>query len=61
MLNIEQNEYFGEVTEEAGIRVQISSQGEMPFPYENGITVAPGFSTQIALTQVIRLKLITMR
>jgi len=37
---------------EAGIRVFIGGQREMPFPYEQGISVSPGFSTAIELRKV---------
>ena len=49
MLNVEQKEYFGEFTKNAGIKVYI---GMMSFPNEEGINVAPGLSTFIGLTQV---------
>ncbi len=51
-LNIEQDEYLGELTEEAGIRVDISEQGEMPFPLEKGMSLAPGYATMIGLQRV---------
>ena len=53
MLNVEQSEYFGEVSPNAGIRIHIGNLGKMPFPYEEGLTVAPGFNTQIAVSQVM--------
>ena len=55
-LNIEQSEYVGSFTEEAGIRVAISNSGEMPFPLEQGLSVSPGFATSIGLRKVRMLK-----
>ncbi|KAL9986110.1 hypothetical protein ACROYT_G000190 [Oculina patagonica] len=52
-MNIEQDEYFGELTEEAGIRIDISDQGEMPFPLEKGMSPAPGYATMIGLKRIL--------
>ena len=52
-LNIEQYEYVGVLTDEAGVRVFIGTQNSMPFPYELGISVPPGFSTGIMLQKVL--------
>ena len=51
-LNIQQDEYLGAFTEEAGVRIDISNQGEMPFPREKGLSAAPGFSTSIGMVSV---------
>lgn len=51
-MNIEQNEYVGQLSSEAGVRVFIGVQNEMPFPYEQGMSVSPGFSTAIQLRKV---------
>ncbi len=51
-INIEQEEYIGPWTPEAGIRVDISAQGEMPFPLEKGVSLAPGYATKIGLRKV---------
>lgn len=51
-LNIEQQEYLGAFTEEAGVRIDISNQGEMPFPREKGLSAAPGFATSIGMRKV---------
>ncbi|KAL9986121.1 hypothetical protein ACROYT_G000204 [Oculina patagonica] len=48
-LNIEQQEYIGAFTEEAGVRIDISNQGEMPFPREKGLSAAPGFATSVGM------------
>ncbi|XP_032233718.2 degenerin deg-1 isoform X2 [Nematostella vectensis] len=55
-LNAEQHEYVGQLSHEAGMRVLISTQGEMPSPLEKGISVSPGFSTTtgIRLTNILR-------
>ena len=36
---MEQDEYIGSMTPEAGIRMDISTQRQMPFPMEKGIRV----------------------
>ena len=51
-INIEQLDYVSVLSQEAGIRVFIGGQREMPFPYEQGISVSPGFSTAIELRKV---------
>ena len=51
-LNVEQDEYVGLLTPEAGIRMDISTQGEMPFPMERGVSLAPGYATMIGLRKV---------
>ena len=54
-INIEQHEYVSHLSQEAGIRVSVGVQKEMPFPYEQGISVSPGFSTAMELRKVILL------
>ncbi|KAM7446206.1 ligand-gated sodium channel [Porites harrisoni] len=56
-LNAEQYEYVSELTDEAGIRVFIGTQNVMPFPYELGISVAPGYSTGVMLRKIVIGKL----
>jgi len=51
-LNVEQDEYIGALTPEAGIRMDISTQGEMPFPMERGVSLSPGYATMIGLRKV---------
>ena len=51
-LNIEQEDYIGVLAPEAGIRMDISAQGEMPFPLERGVSLAPGYATMIGLRKV---------
>jgi hypothetical protein len=51
-LNTEQHEYVGQLTQEAGIRVLISKQGEMFSPLERGISMSPGYSTSAGIRQV---------
>ncbi|XP_060082440.1 amiloride-sensitive sodium channel subunit alpha-like [Ylistrum balloti] len=57
-LYLEQDEYVGSLASDAGIRLTVHNQTSMPFPEENGINLAPGFKTGIALklTEVIRAK-----
>ena len=54
-MNIQQQEYL-DTTSGAGVRVDISDQGQMPFPLESGVSLAPGFSTMIGLKKVHTLK-----
>ena len=51
-LNIEQDEYVDSFTPEAGVRVDITNQGQMPFPLERRLSLAPGFATAIGLKKV---------
>ncbi len=51
-LNVEQEEYIGLLSPEAGIKMDISTQGEMPFPMERGVSLAPGYATMIGLRKV---------
>jgi hypothetical protein len=48
-INIEQPQYVDGLTHEAGANVIIHTAGQMPFPYDEGITVPPGFSSSIAI------------
>ena len=56
-INVEQEQYVGPLTVEAGIRVLLHGQGEMVFPFEEGFSVSPGLSTSVGIkkTQIIRL------
>ena len=51
-INIEQHEYIGQLTQEAGMRVLISKQGEFPSPLEKGFSISPGYSTSVGMRQV---------
>lgn len=51
-INTEEYEYISELSQEAGVRVFIGRQLQMPFPYEEGMSVSPGFSTAIQLRKV---------
>ncbi|OWF52765.1 Degenerin-like protein asic-2 [Mizuhopecten yessoensis] len=57
-LYLEQDEYIGSLSPDAGIKLTIHNQTSMPFPEENGINLAPGFKTGISLklTEIIRAK-----
>jgi hypothetical protein len=50
--DIEQDEYLGEITAKAGLRVIIHPQSTHAFPAENGIDVTPGEATSIAIRKV---------
>ncbi|KAM7446204.1 hypothetical protein ABFA07_005421 [Porites harrisoni] len=51
-MNVEQNEYLGDLTQDAGIRVQIEDKGKVPFPYEKGFSVGPGSATSVGIRKV---------
>lgn len=51
-IDIEQDQYISQLSQESGVRVAIGGQGEMPFPYEQGINASPGYSTAIQLRKV---------
>ena len=52
-LNVQQDEYIGPLTIEAGVRVLLHAQGEMPFPLERGFSVSPGMATSVGMKKVI--------
>ena len=52
-LFLEQEEYIAELTEGAGMRVTIHANDRMPFPEDDGLLVAPGSQTFMALRVVI--------
>ena len=56
-INVEQNEYNGNLTKNAGIRVHIGKPGKVPFPYEKGFSVGPGTSTSVGLRKVVNTHL----
>lgn len=51
-INIEQDEYLDSFTPEAGIKIDISNQGYMPFPLERGLSLPVGFASTIGLRKV---------
>ncbi|KAL9986105.1 hypothetical protein ACROYT_G000185 [Oculina patagonica] len=52
-LNIEQDQYIGALTQSTGVRIDISDQGEMPFPLDKGLSLAPGYETSIGMRKVV--------
>ncbi|KAL9986106.1 hypothetical protein ACROYT_G000186 [Oculina patagonica] len=52
-LNIEQNQYIEALTQSAGVRIDISDQGQMPFPLDKGLSLAPGYETSIGMRKVV--------
>lgn len=52
-LNIEQDQYIGSLTQEAGVRIDISDQGEMPFPLDKGLSLAPGYAISVGMRKVV--------
>ncbi|XP_006813344.1 epithelial sodium channel subunit alpha-like [Saccoglossus kowalevskii] len=52
-LFIEQDEYIKGYTAIAGARIVIHDQDKMPFPEDNGFTIAPGAATSIGIRKVL--------
>ena len=50
IIAVKQDEYVA--TDVAGVRVIITSQGEMPFPEDSGIVAKPGQMTSIGFRKV---------
>ena len=51
LLNVEEDEYTA-MTDTTGLKVVIHHQNDMPFPFDEGIIVSPGFTTEIAISRV---------
>lgn len=51
-LFIDQAEYIPSLSQEAGVRVLLTSQRNIPFPVDEGFTISPGFATSIGLRKV---------
>ena len=52
MLYVQQDEYVPLLTPAAGVRLVVHDQNEMPFPEDDGISIAPGLDTSVALKKV---------
>ena len=50
---INQKEYT-RLTDEAGVRVVLTDQARMPFPFDEGFSVPTGFSTSVGIKKVIQ-------
>ncbi|ESO09374.1 hypothetical protein HELRODRAFT_168355 [Helobdella robusta] len=50
--NVEQDEYIGEITQYAGLRVVVHHPRNMPFPDDEGILLAPNALTHIGIQLV---------
>ena len=51
-LYIEQDEYVAELSENAGVIVNIHDQAVMPFPEDDGVLLAPDMYTWVGITLV---------
>ena len=51
-LYIEQHEYIKGLADSAGLRVLVHNQTYMPFPEDDGISIAPGTKTSIGVNKV---------
>ena len=49
---IDQGQYTS-LTDEAGVRVVLTDQTRMPFPFDEGFSVPTGFSTSVGVRKVI--------
>ncbi len=49
---INQGEYTS-LTDEAGVRVVLTDQSRMPFPFDEGFSVPTGFSTSVGVKKVM--------
>lgn len=52
IINIEQDQYIGDLGDAAGIRIVLHPQNTMPFPADDGVSVGPGLLTYIGLRMV---------
>ena len=52
VLNIQQDDYVSHAVDSAGVRLVAHAQNSMPFPEDEGLTVAPGMATFIGLSKV---------
>jgi len=50
--NTDQDEYVGDLTDGAGIRVVVHNQTDMPFPEDESVAVSPGTLTYIGASLV---------
>ena len=48
---VNQRDYTS-LTDEAGIRVVLSDQARMPFPFDEGFSVPTGFATSVGIKKV---------
>ena len=51
---IDQQSYT-RLTDEAGVRVVLTDQSRMPFPFDEGFSIPTGFATSIGIKKVIVL------
>lgn len=54
-LLLEQEQYLDSFSPQAGVRLDITTQGQMPFPMEKGLSLPPGFATAVGLRKVNRV------
>lgn len=51
-LFIEHDEYVGFLTDDIGVRIMVHPVNIMPMPEDVGLSLSPGFSTNIGIRQV---------
>ncbi|XP_028411245.1 degenerin deg-1-like isoform X2 [Dendronephthya gigantea] len=56
-IDVQQDQYIGPLSAEAGVRVLLHDQGAMPFPFEEGFSVSTGMATSVGIskTKIARL------
>lgn len=52
IMNVEQEQYIGPFSVEAGVRVSLHGQGLMNFPHAEGFSASPGMSTSVGIKKV---------
>lgn len=55
-INVQQDQYIGPLSPEAGVRVLLHGQGAMPFPYEEGFSVSTGMATSIGIKKASEMR-----
>ncbi|XP_031561612.1 degenerin deg-1-like [Actinia tenebrosa] len=50
-LFVDQENYIDQLSPAAGFKILVNHQGQMPFPYEDGITVPPGISASFGINK----------
>lgn len=46
-------ESYTKLTDEAGVRVVLTDQSRMPFPFDEGFSIPTGFATSVGIKRVI--------
>lgn len=52
LMNIESQEYIGALSPNVGAVLVVHDRSLLPFPSQQGMTIVPGYTTNIAITKV---------